>query len=90
MPRRSSLSLFLRRNNAEIVAGVLEAAKRDATITRIMYQAGMNFNQAQRYVNLLVEKGLLKTKTQGKKMFFLTSDKGLEYLRKYNELTELL
>jgi len=89
MPRRFSLHLFLRRNHVEIVAGILEAAKRNATITGIMYQAGLNFNQAQRYVNLLVKKGLLKTKTQGKKKFFLVSDRGLEYLRKYNELAAL-
>lgn len=90
MPRRSSLYLFLHRNHVEIVAGILEASKRDATITRIMYRAGVNFSQAQRYVNLLVEKGLLEVRTQGKKRFFLTSGKGLEYLRKCNELTALL
>lgn len=74
----------------EIVAGILEAAKRGATITRIMYRAAMNFNQTKRYVKLLVERGLLKTKTQGKKRLFLTSDKGLEYIRRYNELIALL
>jgi len=89
MPRPSSLHLFLRRNHVEIVAGILEAAKRGTTITKIMYQAAMNFNQAQRYVNLLVEKDLLKTKTQGKKKLFMTSDKGVEYLRRYNELKAL-
>ena len=80
----------MHRSRVEIVAGVLEAAKRSATITRIMYQAGMNCRHTQKYVNLLVQEGFLEVTTQGKKRYFLTSERGLKYLRKYNELIALL
>jgi len=80
----------MRRHQLEIIADILQAAKRGTNKTRIMYRADVNFKQTQKYLGKLMEKGLLTETKHERKKLFQISDKGLEYLHKYNELKELL
>ena len=80
----------MRRNRLEIAAKILQAAERGTNKTRIMYAANVNFKQVQKYLEELIEEGLLMETEHESKKLFQTSGKGLEYLHKYEELKEFL
>jgi len=90
MLKQYKVSTFARRDHVEIVAGILEAAKAGVGKTDIMYRVNLSHIQAESHLIFLMEKGLLKETKRGKRKIFRTSDKGLEYLRKYDELKEML
>ena len=73
------------RSSFDIIAEILEVAKRGAKKTRIMYSCGLSYLFVQKYLNLLVETGLLNLG-----MSYETTEKGIGFLRKYNRLDLLL
>ena len=80
-----------RRDQVDIIAGILEAAKENGgTKTQIMHSANLNHQQIERYLTLLIKRGLLKREKQRKKRLFKTSEKGLKYIREYRELKNSL
>ena len=76
------------RSRTEIVSMILEAGNGGATKTRIMYKAFLSFAQLREYLSLLVENNLLEY-LEGTKMY-KTTEKGLNFLKMHNEISELL
>ena len=77
------------RSRTEIVCNILDAANGGgATKTKIMYTAFLSYAQLNEYFSILVENNLIEyldgTQT------FKTTEKGLNYLKTYNEIGELL
>jgi len=76
------------RSRTEIVGSILDAANGGETRTKIMYKAFLSYNQVKEYLSFLTENNLIEyldgTKT------FKTTEKGLTYLRMYNEMAKLL
>ena len=76
------------RSRTEIVSSILDAANGGTTKTKIMYIAFLSYNQLNEYLSILIENNLIEyldgTKT------FKTTEKGLNYLKMYNEIGELL
>jgi predicted transcriptional regulator len=76
------------RSRTEIVSNILDAAKGGETSTKIMYKAFLSYNQLKEYLSVLTENNLIEyldgTHT------FKTTEKGLNYLKVYNEMGELL
>ena len=76
------------RSRTEIVSNILDAANGGVTKTKIMYKAYLSYNQLKEYLSVLKENNLIEyidgTQT------FKTTEKGLNYLKMYNEMTELL
>ena len=76
------------RSRTEIVAMILDAANGGTTKTKIMYFAFLSYNQLNEYLSILIENNLVEyldgTKT------FKTTEKGLNYLNVYNEISKLL
>ena len=77
------------RSRTEIVAMILGAANGGGTAkTKIMYFAFLSYNQLNEYLSVLIENNLIEyldgTKT------FKTTEKGLNYLKMYNEIRQLL
>ena len=77
------------RSRTEIVCNILDAANGGgATKTKIMYTAFLTYAQLKEYLSLLTENNLIEyldgTQT------FKTTEKGLNYLKTYNEIGELL
>jgi predicted transcriptional regulator len=77
------------RSRTEIVCNILDAANGGgATKTKIMYTAFLSYAQLKEYLSLLTENNLIEyldgTQT------FKTTEKGLNYLKTYNEIGELL
>jgi predicted transcriptional regulator len=76
------------RSRTDIVSQILEAANGGATKTKIMYKAYLSYAQLKEYLSVLVENGLLEFEkgTQSYK----TTEKGLRFMRTYNEIGEMV
>jgi predicted transcriptional regulator len=77
------------RSRTEIVCNILDAANGGgATKTKIMYTAFLSYAQLNEYFSILVKNNLIEyldgTQT------FKTTEKGVNYLKTYNEIGELL
>jgi predicted transcriptional regulator len=73
------------RSSFDIIAEILRASKDGAKKTRIMYSCGLSYKFVQKYLNLLLETGLLRIGNS-----YHTTDKGMGFLRKYQTLELLL
>jgi len=73
------------RNRMEIAAGILEIAKNGSRKTRIMYLGNLSFDLLQKYLDLLVNLGLLQTRNEKEKIYVAT-DKGRQFLEDFAEL----
>lgn len=83
-------SVFLnrkKRNREEIIASVLDTARYGATKTRIMYVGSLSFRQLQKYLNYTVEMRLISLDSKAGK--YLTTNKGLEYLKCFEEVQSI-
>jgi len=77
------------RSRTEIVSSILDAANGGGTTkTKIMYTAFLSYNQLNEYLSLLTENNLIEYLDGTKK--FKTTEKGLKYLKMYNEIRKLL
>ena len=77
------------RSRTEIVSSILDAANGGgATKTKIMYTAFLSYNQLNEYLSLLTENNLIEYLDGTNK--FKTTEKGLKYLKMYNEIRKLL
>jgi len=77
-----------RRSRTEIVAEILRIAKGGARKTRIVYGANINFRLLDEYLKRLKGAGLIIEET-GKNSIIRTTEKGVEYLRQYENLESL-
>jgi predicted transcriptional regulator len=77
------------RSRTEIVAMILDAANGGGgeTKTRIMYFAFLSYNQVKEYLSLLIANNLIEYLDGANK--FKTTEKGLNYLKMYNEIRKL-
>jgi len=71
------------RNRVEIGASILQVAREGARKTRIMYGANLSYGQLDRYLQLLMTRGLLVH--DGLEAAYRTTDKGILYLRQYSD-----
>jgi predicted transcriptional regulator len=71
-----------RRHRMEIVADILRNAKGGIQKTPLVYLTNINFTLLKKYQSILVEKGLVES-TNGQ---ICSTEAGIEFLRKYEEL----
>jgi predicted transcriptional regulator len=76
------------RSRTEIASMILEAANGRATKTKIMYKAFLSYAQLKEYLSVLIENNLLEY-LDGKQNY-KTTEKGLNFLKMHNEISELL
>ncbi len=67
---------------------ILEAANGGSTKTKIMYKAFLSYNQLREYLSVLIENNLIEY-LEGSPVY-KTTEKGLTFLQKNNEIEELL
>jgi len=79
-----------RRDKLCILAEILEIAKEGTLKTQVMYKASLSFAQLNEYLELMLRINLLKKVSIGSKEIYIATDKGLDFLRRQYELTELL
>jgi len=89
MLRKSFLvKLVVKRNSLEIIAEILNVCKQPQTKTRVMYKTSLSWQMLQKYLSQLQSAGLLKVHHSLTK--YATTPKGLEFIRKWRELAQLL
>jgi predicted transcriptional regulator len=77
-----------KRNRFEITARILSLCKEPQIKTGIMYGTNLSWRMLLKYLSLLQSIGLLEVHHSPTK--YLTTQKGLEFLKKWKELTKLL
>ena len=76
------------RSRTEIVSDILNSANGGATKSKIMYKAFLSYGQLKEYLSVLIENNLIEY-LDGTQIYN-TTEKGLYFLKKYEELQELL
>jgi predicted transcriptional regulator len=84
----------LHRSKVDIIADILEAAVGGTKKTHIMYGCNLSFEQLRTYLNLLLDRGLLRTNVEngqsGDPTFFQTTTKGHTFLKAHRNLRAIL
>jgi len=70
------------RNRLQIVADILRTVQMRVTKTQIMYQANLSFKLLSRYLNNVLDAGLVSFHEGN---CYVLTPKGEEFLRKYKE-----
>ncbi len=79
-----------RRDQISIAASILENSRECTLKTQIMCRANLSFNQLNSYLTFLIEKGLIAHSLVDGKECYVVTQKGLGFIRKHQELTEML
>jgi len=79
----------LRRGRFEIIGEILTLTADGtggAVKTSIVYRANLNFNIANRYLNMLLQEGLILRVVDGPTMKYRITERGLKFLDMYKNL----
>jgi predicted transcriptional regulator len=76
-----------RRSKFEIAARIIEASLEPAKLTDIVYNCRLNFNIGNKYLEHLIEIGLMSQDKKTKN--YVTTKKGLEYLDTFRRITNI-
>lgn len=79
---------LVNRTRHEIAADILELTQRSARITRIVHGCNLCHGMTQRYLDRLIEDGLIRR--FGKPPAYETTDKGRDYLAYFRRAQQLL
>ena len=79
-----------RRDKLYILAEILEIARDGTLKTQIMYRANLSFTQLNDYLKFMLKISLLEKLQYSQKDIYRATDKGLDFLQRYREITELL
>ena len=79
-----------RRDKLSIIAEILEIAKEGTLKTQIMYKANLSFAQLNDYLKFMLKNDLLRKFRANGKDVYTTTEKGIDFLQRHFELTELL
>jgi len=79
-----------RRDKLYIIAEILEIAKEGTLKTQIMYRANLSFTQLNDYLGFMLKIKLLDKIVENDKEIYKATDKGVDFLQRYREITELL
>jgi predicted transcriptional regulator len=79
-----------RRDKLYIIAEILEIAKGGTLKTQVMYRANLSFTQLNDYLGFMLKINLLEKAEMNAREVYKATDKGLDFLERYHEITELL
>lgn len=79
-----------RRDKLFIMAEILEIAKEGSLKTQIMYRANLSFTQLNDYLNFMLRISLLEKIFENDRETYRATDKGVDFMQRYREITELL
>ncbi len=79
-----------RRDRLYIIAEILEIAKDGTLKTQIMYRANLSFTQLNDYLRFMLRINLLNKIVENDKEIYKATGKGIDFLQRYREITELL
>jgi len=77
-----------KRDRVEIIADILGLCSEPKTKTHVMYGTNLSWKMLQHYLSELQSRKLLEK--QSKSKTYVTTTRGLDFLKKWKELKELL
>lgn len=84
---------LLHRSRVDIIANILRVSDGGAKKTHIMYRCNLSFRQLHAYLNLLVDRKLLRKveqKESSRQELYETTSKGKAFLQAYKSIKTLL
>jgi predicted transcriptional regulator len=75
----------MKRCQHKIVSEILEICMNDASKTRIVYKANLNFKTVNPYMDLLLKNNLITLK-KGRIMQYRTTERGINLLNEFNRI----
>jgi len=79
-----------RRDKLYIISEILEIAKDGVLKTQIMYRANLSFTQLNDYLKFMLRINLIEKNVENGKEVYKATEKGMDFLQRYREITELL
>jgi predicted transcriptional regulator len=79
-----------RRDSILILSDILAFAVQGIGRTELMYRAGLNSSQTNKYMSLLLKSELLETSVEKKRLLYRTTVKGKGFLEKSSTLRRLM
>jgi predicted transcriptional regulator len=79
-----------RRDKLYIMAEILEISREGSLKTQIMYRANLSFTQLNDYLRFMLKISLLEKVLMNDRDIYRATVKGLDFLQRYNEITELI
>lgn len=77
----------MKRGYIDIIADILRVAEKGSIKSHIVYGADLNFKMFERYIEEINDSGLIRRNRDGK---FETTEKGLKFLKRYEELKMMI
>jgi predicted transcriptional regulator len=78
-----------KRTTIRLIVDILEIALKGVGKTEIVYKANLNFKQARKYLDFLLEKGLIAV-SSNRRNKYRTTEKGKAFIKRYRETVELI
>jgi predicted transcriptional regulator len=79
----------MKRSRNEIISQILEICKNGASKTKIVYQANLNFNTVNPYLDLLIKNDLIRV-NEGRAILYETTPKGIRLLETIKQINDKL
>jgi len=79
-----------RRDQLSIIANILENTRSGARKTKIMRTANLSFVQLTDYLTFLLDNGLIRLSSVGKKEVYIATIKGVLFAQMYRELISMI
>ena len=76
----------MKRSGPDIIATILEASNGGVGKTKLLTQANLTSSQFRKYIDILIQKGLLTELGEGGHLSYRTTTRGLKYLALYNSI----
>ncbi len=75
-----------RRSEELIISKILDICEGGAGKTKIVYQANLNSERVDRYLDRLISNGLVEKMTAGSRVIYKTTDRGTELKMKFDRI----
>lgn len=79
-----------KREHFRIISDILSFAFNGALKTELMFKANLSYAQLENYIPMLIRLKLLEVSTSQKATVYKTTEKGMNFLRRFKELDKLL
>jgi predicted transcriptional regulator len=89
LPRLEN-SFNRRRSEIEVLASILEVAQKGGNKTKILHKSNLSYTQLKKYLQFMVEKGLMEVGERGRGNIYTTTVKGLLFLTAWKRMITLL
>jgi predicted transcriptional regulator len=78
------------RNSFDIIASILETARKGATLFTITRYVNTNYRHLRKYLNFLIKREFIDIKIDNGRILYKTCERGFEFLRVYHILLDML